>query len=516
MTRRFLILLTTLAWLPAFSQRVENVRLEQNDEVALIRYDILDAKKGQTFGVKLLASSDDGITWRLKVSSVLGDVGVCGKGKTVEPGRDKSIRWRILEDEPGLQDQLIKIRVKIQLDPCPIILADADGDQVPDERDECPQVFGRMPNGCPDADKDGVQDDQDKCPYVAGLPELNGCPTPKDSDGDGVPDNSDKCPNQKGEKDYQGCPDSDRDGVPDNSDNCPDEAGRPDLAGCPEIKDADDDGVPDKTDKCPYEAGDKRYKGCPDSDRDGVPDYRDECPRQKGAPSNDGCPLEKKYPVKNHRKPRKDPRPVYRPHKPSPTYENKKVELGPFVTPQNTWILNKQDRELSDSFKMRYTFSFDVGFNMGVNFTKCFGMRSGFSYSYLGQGQDYLTNTAERNISKKLNYLKIPVLLKFNSNPKKKCAFLATMGVDCGFLLNGKTTVDDIDVPGFDLLDHYNGLDLSAVAGMGWQVRIRDHSNLNFMFRASYSMLNIEKPVVGRNDANHLLIGLQIGYNFVF
>lgn len=80
----------------------------------------------------------------------------------------------------------------------PMMVADSDGDGVPDDNDECP---GTPPEaaidskGCPlDGDGDGVADFLDLCadtPQGARV-NFNGCPY--DSDGDGVSDGLDKCP----------------------------------------------------------------------------------------------------------------------------------------------------------------------------------------------------------------------------------------------------------------------------------------------------------------------------------
>ena len=80
----------------------------------------------------------------------------------------------------------------------PMMVADADGDGVPDDNDECP---GTPPEaavdskGCPlDGDGDGVADFLDLCPDTpqGARVNFNGCPY--DSDGDGVFDGLDKCP----------------------------------------------------------------------------------------------------------------------------------------------------------------------------------------------------------------------------------------------------------------------------------------------------------------------------------
>jgi OOP family OmpA-OmpF porin len=122
--------------------------------------------------------------------------------------------------------------------------ADRDGDGFFDNKDDCPDVAGVAPDGCPapvkpkDTDADGIEDPKDKCPTEAGPPP-DGCPPDKDSDKDGVPIPDDKCPTEPGPK-PDGCPDKDpdQDGVLDPADKCPTQPetknGYQDADGCPD------------------------------------------------------------------------------------------------------------------------------------------------------------------------------------------------------------------------------------------------------------------------------------------
>lgn len=107
-----------------------------------------------------------------------------------------------------------------QITPPPAVIADRDGDKVPDADDACPDVAGdasatAVRRGCPpDRDGDGIADANDRCPDEKGVatpdPERFGCPF--DTDGDGFVDAVDACPNEKGEANEdpkkQGCPKS--------------------------------------------------------------------------------------------------------------------------------------------------------------------------------------------------------------------------------------------------------------------------------------------------------------------
>jgi OmpA-OmpF porin, OOP family len=98
---------------------------------------------------------------------------------------------------------------------------DRDGDGIPDDVDQCPDVPEdrdgfQDEDGCPDYDndRDGVYDTQDECPNEPedrdGFQDADGCPD-YDNDKDGIPDESDNCPNNpetiNGYKDQDGCPD---------------------------------------------------------------------------------------------------------------------------------------------------------------------------------------------------------------------------------------------------------------------------------------------------------------------
>jgi outer membrane protein OmpA-like peptidoglycan-associated protein len=167
----------------------------------------------------------------------------------------------------------------------------------------------------PDADGDGIPDDRDNCVNVPedldGYEDADGCPEDQDTDGDKIPDSKDQCPaapeDYDGDMDDDGCPDAakdrDGDGIIDPDDQCPavpeDRDGFQDHDGCPD-PDNDQDGIADAADKCPLRPEDKDgfedLNGCPDpdNDQDRIADTADKCPNQPedydGDADTDGCP----------------------------------------------------------------------------------------------------------------------------------------------------------------------------------------------------------------------------------
>jgi hypothetical protein len=99
---------------------------------------------------------------------------------------------------------------------------DADGDEVPDDCDNCPQAFNP---GQEDADGDDLGDACDNCVEVSNADQA-------DADGDSAGDACDRC------ADYSDFDDADGDGVPDCLDNCP-------LVNNPGQEDAGGNGIGD-------------------------------------------------------------------------------------------------------------------------------------------------------------------------------------------------------------------------------------------------------------------------------
>ncbi len=108
---------------------------------------------------------------------------------------------------------------------------DRDGDGIPDDQDNCPDIFNpvRPLDGGEQADFDGdsVGDVCDPCPLEANVTTCASF-NPSDSDNDGVPNEQDNCPDVANADQA----DRDNDGKGDACDTCPDDA-NPGALGCP-------------------------------------------------------------------------------------------------------------------------------------------------------------------------------------------------------------------------------------------------------------------------------------------
>jgi len=201
---------------------------------------------------------------------------------------------------------------------------DADGDGIPDGKDNCPFVPNRDQK---DTDGDGVGDACDNCPTIANPDQKDtdgdgiGDACDPDIDGDGIANGQDNCPyipnpaqtisrpdlfgpggsqvnaatNPNGIGDACN-PDIDGDGCLNADDNCPTFSNPgtckkgvyPPPAGQTCLHDSDGDGIDDSYDNCPTvpnpDQSDINHNGIgdacdPDMDGDGVLNARDNCPK---------------------------------------------------------------------------------------------------------------------------------------------------------------------------------------------------------------------------------------------
>ena len=179
---------------------------------------------------------------------------------------------------------------------------DTDGDTIADLRDNCrldpnPDQTDSDDDGLGDAceskpvasdlDNDTIPDETDNCVRTSN-------PDQTDSDGDTIGDACDTP--------IDSIVDTDGDTIPDDDDNCPDNTnhaqedtdgdGLGDACDAPEIVDTDNDTIPDDDDNCPQNAN----KDQKDSDGDGIGDVCDDTPfKEDGSPEhpfviiNPGC-----------------------------------------------------------------------------------------------------------------------------------------------------------------------------------------------------------------------------------
>jgi len=218
-----------------------------------------------------------------------------------------------------------------------------------------------------------------------------------------------------------------------------------------------------------------------------------------------------------------------------PAFSQAGIEVGAFVMPQSVWVFNKDDSDQGAQLDYVAKYTFAYGAQVGFNFSRTIGLQTGLIISK--QGQDYDSDGSgafgflptvgsswvgtDRVVD--LTYLKIPVLLKFNSNPDAGTAFLFTIGPQFAFLTSAESTVDDIteSFNGYTLEDLYEDNFIGLAASIGARFTIAENLFLNTSFRFDGSLGDVEnkEDVSGhwtsdRPESRIATGGFQVGLSY--
>jgi len=163
-------------------------------------------------------------------------------------------------------------------------------------------------------------------------------------------------------------------------------------------------------------------------------------------------------------------------------FAQKGLHAGLKVTPISTWMFNSSDSDEGGEFDYRSTFGYMVGATVDYHFTDGFGLGADFLYSSQGQGYKSTILGAELEGVRSVKYLKIPILLHFNTNSEEVVYFQGTFGPQFGLLLSAE---DDVPVLGpVDITDSYQKLNIGLVLsfGLGFNVHenFKIHAGLRF------------------------------------
>ena len=200
------------------------------------------------------------------------------------------------------------------------------------------------------------------------------------------------------------------------------------------------------------------------------------------------------------------------------------LEIGIDIMPQTHWIMNKTDFDRGDRLDHVPTYGVAFGVHAGLNFSNTLGLQIGVLYS--AQGQDYENTTLSTPIeySKELTYLKIPLLLKFNSNPDNGAYFQGVIGPQLGLLTKADVVgnaPNSLNIPTDK--DAYKGSDFAAVIGLGMGINLSDNLKLGIMFRFDGSLGDIENKDefwkdsfnIDREGSSNVTGGVMFSLNYI-
>lgn len=157
------------------------------------------------------------------------------------------------------------------------------------------------------------------------------------------------------------------------------------------------------------------------------------------------------------------------------------------------------------------------GVNAGYNFNDHIGVGTEVTYAIIKQR--YIDNSV--SFTQKFNYLKVPVLFTYNTNPERKFMFTAKAGPQLGILLKSKITDASNSALNGDTKDQYKKLTFGAMAGVGVRMKLVEKIYLDAGLHVDGTISNTEDEsykgyTAGRKKSHDLNAGLEVGIKYFF
>lgn len=200
------------------------------------------------------------------------------------------------------------------------------------------------------------------------------------------------------------------------------------------------------------------------------------------------------------------------------SFAQKGLEFGISFTPASPWILNDEDFAEGDELNYRGTFGFNTGLTLGYNFTDAVGFHTGIQFSRQGQNYINYNSAAEKAdmdvFSRKLSYVRLPFLLKFNGDPSESSSAYFRIGPHLDLLNSAKYSYtnkasggidQDVDLRQYENVltsekyKVYKNLVVGLTLEMGGAINMSEELKLVFMLHMSGSLTNPEDSEAGRS-----------------
>lgn len=188
------------------------------------------------------------------------------------------------------------------------------------------------------------------------------------------------------------------------------------------------------------------------------------------------------------------------------TVAQRGIEAGALIQPQ---IYGQIFEDTPEGRQFKIPYSFAIGINAGYNFSDFIGVRTGFMYSPQGDKYADTRSDPETAYDVKLDYIQVPLYLKYNSSATSRIAFLAQAGGHASFLNNATVSINEDDAQ--SVLGDYKRLLLGASLGVGIQLNLDQGGNINFLWRTAASLNDVQNE--GPFSKN-ISTGLQLAYHY--
>ncbi len=195
-------------------------------------------------------------------------------------------------------------------------------------------------------------------------------------------------------------------------------------------------------------------------------------------------------------------------------FAQKGFHVGVQGAPQISMMNNADDKD-DATLDMKPAFGVSFGVNGGYNFNKNMGIATEVVYSM--QGQVY--EMAGTDFTQRIDYLKIPVLFSYNTNPASKVMFTAKAGPQLGIKLSSKLTDTDGETVIDDTNEKFADMTFGATAGAGARINLAKNLFLDAGLRFDYAFTNADDEdfagyTAGKATTYNMNAGVEVGLKY--
>jgi hypothetical protein len=219
-----------------------------------------------------------------------------------------------------------------------------------------------------------------------------------------------------------------------------------------------------------------------------------------------------------------------------PVLAQKGLYFGIAGTVQSTWITNQNNYGLPD-MDYKSTYGGAANLNVGFDFTNHLGIKIEIGYGKFGQKATDTRDSSTFNRDIKLNYLTIPIMLKYHvGGPLIK--FYIAIGPQFNMLMAAKQTytknglpfMDDVDdtitgstfkVGKEEIKERFSSSDIYARMDLGLDVTLVRHLMIEFGIKFGYGLMDLNaadyriKDHSGTYHPSHNVFGgVTLGLNY--
>lgn len=188
--------------------------------------------------------------------------------------------------------------------------------------------------------------------------------------------------------------------------------------------------------------------------------------------------------------------------------------LGVEGVPQFSFLLNADDAD-NNTIDPETTFSGAFGIAGGYGFNDNIGLELGVLYSMEGEKK----TIADVEVFERVDFIKIPLLFTYNTDPSKSVMFRAKVGPQLSLLTNASVKDWDSNDLVEDNKDVYNNAVFGAALNIGASFKLTDQLFFDAGIKGDIGFTNLEDEdhtayVSGRASTLPLTTGLEIGLRY--